>query len=974
PHQDEGTIALVPSADELALTQQILLKLEGTRPMALTPSFDITLRPLAEGEPKDTPEQTHTWEILIPSPPSNGPYELGPQYGAPLYHKLSSENRIKFDELVGEYIQSGWWVRRSAEKTTPREGQPAELPLSQVFLLTKAKKPRLVIDCRPLNKLFPKSSSPSLKIWLLLLNLRMLGPPKVAFADIKSAFYRIRQDPPLVLKANELWETTRMPFGVQWGPAGLFSSGGSAIAAVEEEPAIVAMAIYLICLLFVDDLSVAGRKIGPVLRIIVILLRLMGFAIALLKFKAITSLDCDEDLAEAEIPVVRAAEILSCEVSYSKVGDTPMLTTSCQREGRLNECMAFLASQGEPSKAQMYSLAGNLSYDPLKQHPVERYVADEVRSMTAGWPEWYAPVKLEGTQKARYEAVMKWVGELGRAGLDEPTGCAHLSPLYDASELLIEGFADASLVGGGFVIYCRSKDSPESARVPLWFEAWRQKHRRWHSNRRELAAALRCVQAVVDLLQVRRDHLKPYVPSKVVLSFDNKATVQWCTSTGIDNQILMLDIILDEKEMDTHHLADRVAEGCRTVQEAATGVAYVRTVLHILKQNAEINKGERAVAGFRQSKRLKNSAKLKVVVPERGAEADTLALARTAQGARYANYEPKEADVIALRDGVAYMKVYTLSQSIEYRPIIPLRTSPRLVRLIVSEAHRATSHGSVDATAAKVHTFYVEGLREAIRSYLDKCPGCQIVHSKPRWTLAVGSHSYDMKRLIEEGLPFTVVYCDFLALGGHIKAFTTVCLATGATEWILAEAESIQGAVRAYHALLTRVGHSVKYMHVDTASYFQSDRFRDAMKSLNVTVVYAKSRSPWMQGKIEKLHDLGMRRVRSLFLKANQASPSKLTQAVLDYVTLLLNTRPVGARVNQREEVVTYDTLVRGYTRPTNPFAPPELGVKVARAVRTLIMESRWSELKLKSQKSGAVKSRKNPDNSESLEVGDLAL
>ncbi|KAF4648331.1 hypothetical protein FOL47_003416, partial [Perkinsus chesapeaki] len=277
------------------------------------------------------------------------------------------------------------------------------------------------------------------------------------------------------------------------------------------------------------------------------------------------------------------------------------------------------------------------------------------------------------------------------------------------------------------------------------------------------------------------------------------------------------------------------------------------------------------------------------------------------------------------------------------RPIIPLHRAPNLVSMLIGEAHRAVKHGSIDVTIAEMHTFYVKGSG-----------------NEQQWGRGIGSHSYDMKKLIEECVPYTVVYCDFLALGGHRKVFTTVCLATGATEWVLADAESVQGAIRAYHTLVTKIGHAVKYMHVDTASYFQSDRFKDSMASLNVQVVYANTRSPPR-----------LKKIRALFLKAGPGKPSRFTQTVLDYVTLLLNTRPVGARVSPREEVVTHDYLVRGYTRPTNPYAPPELGKKFAYSLRSVLMESRWSELKLLSQKAGANRSRRQLSTGNGREVDD---
>ncbi|KAF4648606.1 hypothetical protein FOL47_002992, partial [Perkinsus chesapeaki] len=312
---------------------------------------------------------------------------------------------------------------------------------------------------------------------------------------------------------------------------------GLSIGAVEAD--ILELVAYILVLLFVDDLTLAGSRLGAVLRFIIIFLRAMGFAIALKKFKAITSINDDADLLDIGVPISDKAELLSCELSYARnESQETVLCIDCCREPRLSKCRDWLDSGALPTKAVMYSLAGNLSYDPLRLHPVERLLADEIRAATAGWPDWSKVASLTGDKQKHYEAVMAWMAEVTQEGPAVTPGCKHTSPLYESHELLIEAFSDASLVGSGFAIYCRRPTDPIEARVPLWLEAWRQKHPRWHSNRRELAAALRCVQATVDLLKVRQEHLSPYCPSKVLFYCDNKSTVQWSNTEGIGDQVL----------------------------------------------------------------------------------------------------------------------------------------------------------------------------------------------------------------------------------------------------------------------------------------------------------------------------------------------------------------------------------------------------------------------------------------------------
>jgi hypothetical protein len=83
----------------------------------------------------------------------------------------------------------------------------------------------------------------------------------------------------------------------------------------------------------------------------------------------------------------------------------------------------------------------------------------------------------------------------------------------------------------------------------------------------------------------------------------------------------------------------------------------------------------------------------------------------------------------------------------------------------------------------------------------------------------------------------------------------------------------------------------------DRASYFASNRFaQECYDRLGARVESLSARSPFEGGAFEKLHDLGLERLRHMTAsqqgKVKGLAP-RIIQDLLDRVTLFLNTRPL---------------------------------------------------------------------------------
>ncbi|KAF4649218.1 hypothetical protein FOL46_002033, partial [Perkinsus olseni] len=293
--------------------------------------------------------------------------------------------------------------------------------------------------------------------------------------------------------------------------------------------------VLVLIFLFVDDLALSGPTLPTVMKfkVLLILLLRVGFDAQQRKVHALAVESREDELRSAlqqcgiDLPVAKEGSILGVRVYY----DEESLILDCDRGKRLAVVRGFVelvSSGGAFSKRLGFKAAGCLAFDPVRLHFAARACADAVRALLGrsfsrrGWSDLLDISSLNDSSRAAWECLIEWMADLcNPAALP----CSHKSPVRyaDAPELLIRGFCDASLSGGGFVAYVND--------VKLFSEAflWRRTERRWHSNRRELVVLLRLLQNLCDFLHYRRRIVPQGNPQgvRILIYCDNAACVAW---------------------------------------------------------------------------------------------------------------------------------------------------------------------------------------------------------------------------------------------------------------------------------------------------------------------------------------------------------------------------------------------------------------------------------------------------------------
>jgi hypothetical protein len=214
---------------------------------------------------------------------------------------------------------------------------------------------------------------------------------------------------------------------------------------------------------------------------------------------------------------------------------------------------------------------------------------------------------------------------------------------------------------------------------------------------------------------------------------------------------------------------------------------------------------------------------------------------------------------------------------------------------------------------------------------------------------------------------YTRVGIDFLALGDHAKALTITCLATKHTTWTSAESEDMSTTLDILRRFQVQRG-GVNVIVCDRASYFASNKFaQECYDRLGAKVELLSARSPFEGGAFEKLHDLGLERLRHMTASQHgklKGSSPRAIQDLLDRVTLLLNTRllhRVHKPLSDSDviEPLTPDLLAYGFTRKprniptlTNPNVEPDPSelppplTSTLKAIREYYLNHWWTKLK----------------------------
>ena len=273
---ESASVVMPPHASALPVISNLLNDLcsKGRVPLVYCPTGFLSLRALDPGGPRDLPDQTHQFVLELPE---NKPSPSG-GYSAILYRKLLEDQRTQFDALVQEYIDAGWW-----EPLPPDDSR--SIHATDVFMHKPGTpKARLVCDFRKFNSLFRDVSSVMPLLDHLLLLVRTEPVDNVCVGDCSKAFYRVRLDPPLPLRAGlNTYLCNRVSFGLSMGPEALRSSLGSLFKLWCQ---MLAKGDGFLPL-FVDDFVFmgSGKHFSHDLSSFVTLLRRCGFAISKSKWQ-----------------------------------------------------------------------------------------------------------------------------------------------------------------------------------------------------------------------------------------------------------------------------------------------------------------------------------------------------------------------------------------------------------------------------------------------------------------------------------------------------------------------------------------------------------------------------------------------------------------------------------------------------------------------------------------------------------------
>ncbi len=287
--------------------------------------------------------------------------------------------------------------------------------------------------------------------------------------------------------------------------------------------------------------------------------------------------------------------------------------------------------------------------------------------------------------------------------------------------------------------------------------------------------------------------------------------------------------------------------------------------------------------------------------------------------------------------------------------------------LLLRHAHRQVLHAGCNQTLAVVNSwgFHLPAGLMSARTITSNCYPCKVNNTYRNFSGEMGSGS-DLAELVQQE-PYHSVAADFIRMGEKTSVLAVTCRMSKHTTWLLAKTENTKEAVDLLHQVQVEQG-GLRHIHVDRAAYFRSDDFSSrCLSTLGAVVTFVPTGAPW-ESLVEKLYDLGQKRLR-MAIRYLQGHISKLDdleiQRLLNYVCLLLNTRPIGKFSSSPEssttEAITPDMLRYGYTRKLGAFSSSLTDTKLnltssLREVRSTFLELFWQEIRAKSAKAMALK------------------
>ncbi|KAF4714303.1 hypothetical protein FOZ62_026353, partial [Perkinsus olseni] len=437
------------------------------------PGYRLSFRRLAHGEDPDCVEQLAALFIDLPETPMA---EVRSRlYAQHAYNKLTCEQKAIYAKLIDAYVVRGFWRAVGPGGTSTHR---IPLPPCPCFVTNWERKPRVVLDCRPVNRALGKVSSPRVIPWTLVLSMRLQGDLLLLQGDCEAAFYKCRllrhagdceaafykcrllRHAVLIQAAIGLFECVRVSFGLHFGP-GLLTTG---VHRVEQQIRDLIIGLWplvnVVIRWYVDDLMMsADDAITAVaaFAVVISVLLLLGFTAQMAKVAALVHPSVLPEFGKAcqqfdvRVPVKERVEILGLSASF----DDQHLVLDCNRQSRWSAVDSFLSCE-RPTKRQAFQAAGAASYDVAQVHPIARLVSDCLRAVVGRafsrvpWSSSYDPGGLSEPLGRAYDAILRWLKEL-----NPKDGCSHrsllrFSPRQEVN-LVLE--TDASLTGAGFSLW-----------------------------------------------------------------------------------------------------------------------------------------------------------------------------------------------------------------------------------------------------------------------------------------------------------------------------------------------------------------------------------------------------------------------------------------------------------------------------------------------------------------------------------------
>ena len=499
----------LPVTDDVAAAQDAILEdlcHQPPSPMAFCLGVKIGLRPLREDEAKDTPGQRFVFEVDAPRvDPSKSAPRL---YAASCLARLPPQRREEFDALVEGYVATGWWAPCDRRVALAEYGHPAN-----IFGVMQRGKLRLVADFRQLNLFFAASTRmPS--IHDSLLSLTLCARDGLIVGDCKSAFLKVRLKRPLWLHTGRSdFLTTRMAFGLSYGPEGLRCSAGRLWELFKGS-----MSIPGAGSLFVDDWFITARSDE--------VLESAGAYLSLLD-------KCGFDCSRKKFSIVKgsgAARLFNCTVEL----ETDRITVKCERGQRMEEVKRLLARDSW-TKAAVFGLAGLLAYDVSGQHTASRLAGDLLRSVigsACASLSWHSPIRpdaLSNTDRLLFRALLDWSAELATEACDH--SMAMPADRGDDCILFLRLQVDASFHGHGACLFTGSTQDGPWTLVRKECAVWKKRELNFSINRLEATALFRALRSVSFLIEHAKDSLFNPGRSRIelIVESDNAPSICWAT-------------------------------------------------------------------------------------------------------------------------------------------------------------------------------------------------------------------------------------------------------------------------------------------------------------------------------------------------------------------------------------------------------------------------------------------------------------